>query len=359
MCARAFTCVCVALTAQWARRGVVGINVLVATPGRLLDHVTHTAALQLRNVAWLVLDEADRLLDRGFAEPLQAVLAALRAQHAPTLPELPAARQTILCSATLDARVMALVADALVAPVRVSPHGQLRSEPAQDAAANYADQEGVEEDDKETEAAYVQPRQLRQAYVVVPVKLRLVAMLGYLHQQLRQRRPKGIVFLSTRDAVDFYHALLSLAPAPGSQPDVADGDGGDGGDGDGPAEVEPREPVVRAALAQLRAMNMAGAASGTPRQEGDDDDRDGRGTAPTTGTAAAAAAAAAAAGWDDLPAARTTVEERRQARRALRLPLRQGALLPCPLFKLHGQLPAATRTLVYRTFCAATEVHSP
>jgi ATP-dependent RNA helicase DDX31/DBP7 len=39
-----------------------GINVIVATPGRLLDHIEHTASLQLRNVRWLVLDEADRFV---------------------------------------------------------------------------------------------------------------------------------------------------------------------------------------------------------------------------------------------------------------------------------------------------------
>ena len=39
---------------------VKGVNILVATPGRLLDHIQHTASLQLRNIRWLVLDEADR-----------------------------------------------------------------------------------------------------------------------------------------------------------------------------------------------------------------------------------------------------------------------------------------------------------
>ena len=37
-----------------------GINILVATPGRLIDHIEHTATLSLNNVEWLVLDEADR-----------------------------------------------------------------------------------------------------------------------------------------------------------------------------------------------------------------------------------------------------------------------------------------------------------
>ena len=43
-----------------------GITVLIGTPGRLLDHIEHTKALKLDKVDWLVLDEADRLLDMGY-----------------------------------------------------------------------------------------------------------------------------------------------------------------------------------------------------------------------------------------------------------------------------------------------------
>lgn len=43
-----------------------GVHVLVATPGRLLDHILHTSAFKMNNVRCLVLDEADRLLDMGF-----------------------------------------------------------------------------------------------------------------------------------------------------------------------------------------------------------------------------------------------------------------------------------------------------
>ena len=43
-----------------------GINILVTTPGRLLDHVSHTANITFNRVKWLVLDEADRLTDMGY-----------------------------------------------------------------------------------------------------------------------------------------------------------------------------------------------------------------------------------------------------------------------------------------------------
>ena len=80
---------------------------LVATPGRLLDLVENNA-VRLNAVQHLVLDEADRLLDQGFAEELNRVLALL-----------PAKRQTLLLSATFPQNVEALAARLLHDPVRV------------------------------------------------------------------------------------------------------------------------------------------------------------------------------------------------------------------------------------------------
>ena len=84
-----------------------GTDLLVATPGRLLDLLAHNG-LHLDDVATLVLDEADRLLDLGFADELGRVLAAL-----------PARRQTLLVSATLPDAVQALAAQVLHDPVQV------------------------------------------------------------------------------------------------------------------------------------------------------------------------------------------------------------------------------------------------
>lgn len=56
------------------RKGVV---VLTASPGRLLDHLQHTSSFLIDLLAWLVLDEADRLLDMGFEETLTAILQLL------------------------------------------------------------------------------------------------------------------------------------------------------------------------------------------------------------------------------------------------------------------------------------------
>ena len=84
-----------------------GADIVVATPGRLLDLVAHNA-LKLSHVGVLVLDEADRLLELGFAEELQGVLA-----------QLPAKRQNLFFSATFPQAVQALTDQLLHAPVRV------------------------------------------------------------------------------------------------------------------------------------------------------------------------------------------------------------------------------------------------
>lgn len=85
-----------------------GADVVVATPGRLLDVVRHNA-LHLGHVQQLVLDEADRLLDLGFADELQRLMALL-----------PNQRQTLLFSATFEPALQGLAEALLREPVRIS-----------------------------------------------------------------------------------------------------------------------------------------------------------------------------------------------------------------------------------------------
>lgn len=92
---------------------------VVATPGRLLDLVQHNA-LRLGGVQTLVLDEADRLLDLGFADELQRVLALL-----------PARRQNLLFSATFAPEVQALAEGLLRQPVKLqAAEAPVREQPA-------------------------------------------------------------------------------------------------------------------------------------------------------------------------------------------------------------------------------------
>ena len=94
-----------------------GVDVLVATPGRLLD-LFRQNALKFGQVQTLVLDEADRMLDLGFAEELQAVYAAL-----------PRKRQTLLFSATFSDQIRLLAGLALNDPlsIEVSPRNAAAS----------------------------------------------------------------------------------------------------------------------------------------------------------------------------------------------------------------------------------------
>lgn len=84
-----------------------GADIVVATPGRLLDLLAHNA-LSLKQVQLLVLDEADRLLELGFGDELRQILA-----------ELPVQRQTALFSATFAADIEALAAAGLHEPQRL------------------------------------------------------------------------------------------------------------------------------------------------------------------------------------------------------------------------------------------------
>lgn len=94
-----------------------GADIVVATPGRLLDVVEHNA-LKLSAVQALVLDEADRLLDLGFADELARVLALL-----------PPRRQNLCFSATFPPAVQALLGRLLHEPLHVAPALEAQSRP--------------------------------------------------------------------------------------------------------------------------------------------------------------------------------------------------------------------------------------
>lgn len=94
-----------------------GADIVVATPGRLLDLVEHNA-LKLGAVSMLVLDEADRLFDLGFAEELGRILALL-----------PAQRQNLLFSATFPNAIQALADSMLRDPAVIDVQGEPGTEP--------------------------------------------------------------------------------------------------------------------------------------------------------------------------------------------------------------------------------------
>jgi len=85
-----------------------GVDVIVATPGRLLDCVERRTA-DLTGIEILVLDEADRLLDMGFMPQVRRVVS-----------QIPKKRQTLMLSATIDKRIEQLAGDLLTNPTRVA-----------------------------------------------------------------------------------------------------------------------------------------------------------------------------------------------------------------------------------------------
>jgi len=84
-------------------------EVVIATPGRIVDLLRNSRSVDCDDLEVLVLDEADRLLDMGFAAELESLLSML-----------PTERQTMLFSATLDDRIGVLAKLSLQHPVRVS-----------------------------------------------------------------------------------------------------------------------------------------------------------------------------------------------------------------------------------------------
>src|SRR3990167_4654452 len=96
-----------------------GVEIVVATPGRALDHIRRNT-LQLKHLQIVVLDEADEMLDMGFAEDLDAILE-----------QTPADRQTALFSATMPSRIAAIARRHLKNPVEI----RIAREPVKAGAA--------------------------------------------------------------------------------------------------------------------------------------------------------------------------------------------------------------------------------
>ncbi|WFD40683.1 RNA helicase [Malassezia japonica] len=142
------------------------MNILVATPGRLLQHLDQTIGFDCSNLQVLVLDEADRILDMGFANTLNAIL-----EH------LPPNRQTLLFSATQTRRVKDLARLSLQDPEYVA----------------------VKDDEAST------PAQLEQFYMVVPLDQKLDTLFSFLRTHTQS---KILVFMSSCRQVQYAHEVF-------------------------------------------------------------------------------------------------------------------------------------------------------
>lgn len=138
------------------------MNILVCTPGRMLQHLDQTANFDVNNLQILVLDEADRIMDMGFQSAVDALV-----EHLPTT------RQTLLFSATQSKRVSDLARLSLKDPEYVSAH---------EAAVSAT------------------PTNLQQSYIVTPLAEKLDTLWGFLRTNLKS---KIIVFFSSGKQVRF------------------------------------------------------------------------------------------------------------------------------------------------------------
>ncbi|KAK4544379.1 hypothetical protein LTR36_004270 [Oleoguttula mirabilis] len=205
-----------------------GVNILVATPGRLADHINNTEVLDVSKVRWLVLDEGDRLVELGFEEDIQKIVSVLnlrsrKAQETP-IPGLPERRTTVLCSATIKADVDQLRSIALKDPVSIAV------DPAEAVGTG---------DGSTVEQAFSAPAQLKQSYVVAPAKQRLVTLVAALKQAFKRKGSvmKCMVFMSCADSVDFHFEVLTR---PSSSKSGAE----QGGDAGRDAAQTQRVPVA-------------------------------------------------------------------------------------------------------------------
>ncbi|OBT51591.1 hypothetical protein VE04_08077 [Pseudogymnoascus sp. 24MN13] len=159
-----------------ATKLATGINLLIATPGRLLDHLKITKGFVYKNLRMLVIDEADRILDAGFEDEMRAIVKIL-----------PESRQTALFSATQTTKVEDLA--------RVS----LRPGPL------YVN---VEEETKHSTV-----EGLEQGYIVCPSELRFRLLFTVLKKHLAKKK-KIIVFVSSCNCVKYYEELLNYIDLP-------------------------------------------------------------------------------------------------------------------------------------------------
>ncbi|KAI1801154.1 ATP-dependent RNA helicase dbp-7 [Daldinia bambusicola] len=179
-----------------------GVNILIATPGRLADHLDNTKVLDVGTVRWLILDEGDRLMEMGFEDELKSIVGKIRKEdlkksnkEGVTLAALPQRRVTVLCSATMKMNVQRLGEISLQDAIHVTAS---RSEGEGDTALEAND------------AAFSAPSQLKQSYAVVPAKLRLVTLIALLKSSFARKGSvmKAIIFISCADSVDFHFDLL-------------------------------------------------------------------------------------------------------------------------------------------------------
>ncbi|CAH8452403.1 unnamed protein product [Schistosoma turkestanicum] len=188
-----------------------GINILIGTPKRILDHMGHTSTLDLRRIQWLVIDEADRLLEMGFEKDVRQIVEGLMQQfNVFSMEKKSIAKiQTVLLSATLSPGVEALAGMTLKNPVRcVVGENETKTSNTQLSMTSASELESNSQVNNVAEFAL--PTGLKHFVLAVPLKLRLVALAAFLLLKCKYHENGGklIVFMATQDCVDFHYHLF-------------------------------------------------------------------------------------------------------------------------------------------------------
>ena len=152
-----------------------GVNIIVSTPGRLLDHLQNTKGFNFRNLLALILDEADRCLEQGFEDDLRAILKIL-----------PKERQTMLFSATQTKKVDDLVR------LSIKPENSVFVEVV-------------------SETGQATTHGLEQGFVTVPSDKRFLLLFTFLK---KNKKKKIMVFFSSCNSVKFHAELLNYIDVP-------------------------------------------------------------------------------------------------------------------------------------------------
>jgi len=150
---------------EWSR--VSDCNILVCTPGRLLQHLDQNPSFSVDSLQLLVLDEADRCLDLGFSSAINSIVT-----------NLPSPRQTLLFSATQTRSITDLARLSLTKPVLVSVHENSSS---------------------------TTPDQLRQSYIVAGLEHKINILWSFLKSH---RRKKTVVFLASCKQTKYYQEMF-------------------------------------------------------------------------------------------------------------------------------------------------------
>ncbi|XP_058063647.1 probable ATP-dependent RNA helicase CG8611 isoform X2 [Anopheles bellator] len=184
-----------------------GLNILIGTPGRFCDHIRNTESLKLTGVRWLVLDEADRLLELGYEKDVKEIVSTIQrvdADQATVRPE--GALQTVLLSATLTSSVKELAGLTLHNPVYIETCNAIRQR--QRTAGATSDGATFADHLLNVDECVTIPATVKQRYLVVPPKLRLVTLSGLIAHEQRKKPSKALVFMATQDLVDYHFDIM-------------------------------------------------------------------------------------------------------------------------------------------------------